>query len=54
MTAIKQCSKCKGWDRNAPGAEFQNKRYGKGNRVCNKTAGKESNKHRCTVCGEVN
>lgn len=53
-TIVKTCTKCKEWDKNEPGAEFQNERYGMGKRVMNKTASKENNKFRCTVCNEVN
>lgn len=37
---IKRCT-CKN--------KYQDKKYGKGRRVCNKTG--KTDKHRCTVCG---
>ena len=41
-TVMKQCT-CK--------SEFQDKMYGKGNRVCNVKEGKANGKAVCTVCG---
>jgi len=45
---IRKCSKCE--DYRAPAAEFQDKTYGKGNRVFNK---RKDGGSRCTVCGET-
>ncbi len=42
-TTVKQCD-CKG-----PGAEFQDKTYGKNMRLCN--VSEDGKRSKCTVCG---
>lgn len=49
---ISTCSKC-GDDDMTPAAAYQNKKYGKGNRVFNKCQGKNTGNVRCTVCGNM-
>ena len=47
---IKKCN-CKADDKgNTNGAQYQDKRYGKGQRVCNLDKDKNP---RCTVCGRM-
>jgi hypothetical protein len=49
---LKKCDKCAEHDR-IPAAEYQDKKYGKGIRVHNPCGGKNRDKVRCTVCGEM-
>ena len=44
---IKKCGCTEDKGGNKAGANFQDKKYGKGNRVANET----NNGYRCTVCG---
>ena len=49
LTVIKFCG-CSG----TPATEYQDKTYGKGNRVCNKVISKgDKAEYRCTVCGKI-
>lgn len=48
---VKRCAKCA--DYRSPAAQYQNEKYGLGNRVHNLCGGKGGDKCRCTVCDDV-
>jgi len=50
--SIRMCGCTSNSQGNTAGAEFQDKQYGRGNRIYT-DGGKEGKKIRCTVCGKV-